>query len=323
MTIQEFKAHIEEELRHKLRGNNEATPILDRLDKHVTDFDGYDLTDLLNPKNMKHDLYVSFLFQICFPSRIRMEIDAEYTPIKKKRIAIVSCKSQKQDYPCSADEMYSPSAAFKAQREFFIKGYDDYYIMSSKYGLIHHSQIIKPYNRMVGESSMITKNQDQIRGWEMEVISLITEQIKWMISKGYEIDIHASRNYYNPLPQEIKDKINYIKQPQGVNNVKPRYDQAIEMLDTKPLKECLESIGRKSEKPKESKRWWYHPNYKPFYGTTTMLFGYYNKKGLKLNSGNLSKIHAGEMKQAAGWVIDKSLLNRLYQTDSGQWRIKK
>jgi len=96
MTIQEFKTHIEEELRNKLRGNNESTPILNRLEKHLKDFDEYSLTDLLNPKNMKHDLYVSFLFQICFPSRIKMDIDAEYTPIKKKRIAIVNCKSRKK-----------------------------------------------------------------------------------------------------------------------------------------------------------------------------------------------------------------------------------
>ena len=97
MTIQEFKVHIEEELRHKLKCDNEPTPILDRLELHLKDFDDYDLTDLLNPKNMKHDLYASFLFQICFPFRIKMEIDAEYIPIKKKRIAIVSCKSTKQD----------------------------------------------------------------------------------------------------------------------------------------------------------------------------------------------------------------------------------
>ena len=143
-----------------------------------------------------------------------------------------------------------------------------------------------------------------------------------MIEKGYEIDIHTSQAYYKPLSQEIKDKVNYIKQPQGPNTIKLRYMQVVDMINNKSLDECLEFISHKSQKPKEEKKWWYHPNYEPFYGTCTMLFGYYNKRGLKLNSGNLSKIHAGEAKHAAGWVIDKSLLNKLIQTNSGEWRIK-
>jgi len=323
MTIQEFKVHIEEELRHKLKCDNEPTPILDRLELHLKDFDDYDLTDLLNPKNMKHDLYASFLFQICFPSRIKMEIDAEYTPIKKKRIAIVSCKSTKQDYTCSADEMYSPSPLYEYQRKFFIKGYDDYYIMSSNYGLIHHEQIIKPYNRMVGESSVVTKNQNQIRGWDPEIISLVGEQINHLIEKDYKIDIHTSQAYYEPLSQEIKNKVNYIKQPQGPNTIKSRYKQVIDMLDTKSLKECLEFISHKSKKPKEEKTWWYHPNYEPFYGTCNMLFGYYKKKGIRISVGGFSYVLDGTRKHHQGWTRDKSLLTQFYQTDSGRWKLKK
>ena len=323
MTIQEFKVHIEEELRHKLKCDNEPTPILDRLELHLKDFDDYDLTDLLNPKNMKHDLYASFLFQICFPFRIKMEIDAEYIPIKKKRIAIVSCKSTKQDYTCSADEMYSPSPLYRYQREFFIKGYDDYYIMSSNYGLTHHEQIIKTYNRIIGNSSLVTKNQNQIRGWDPEIISLVGEQINHLIKKGYKIDIHTSQAYYEPLSQEIKDKVNYIKQPQGPNTIKSRYKQVIDMLDTKSLKECLEFISHKSEKPKEEQTWWYHPNYEPFYGTSGMLFIHYKKKGIHISAGNFSFVLDGTREHHQGWTRDKSLLNKLYQTDSGQWRLKK
>ena len=321
MTIQEFKTHIEEELRNKLRGENKATPILDRLDKHLTDFDGYDLTDLLNPKNMKHDLYASFLFQICFPSRIKMEIDAEYTPIKKKRIAIVSCKSQKQDYPCSADEMYEMSHIYKAQREFMIKGYDEFYIVSSKYGIISPSQIIEPYNITLGISARNMKGINDVQGWDHKILNLIETQLNYMVNRGWTVDYHTSMNYYKPLSQDIKKKITHIKQPMGVNAVKPLYDKATHMLDTQSLEECLQFITyRDPNKPKESPRWFFHPSNPPFKGTTGELVTKYSEN---LNSGALYKLTVGDALQHKGWVVDESLLDNLYQTDSGQWRLKK
>jgi hypothetical protein len=321
MTIQEFKTHIEEELRHKLRGENEATPILDRLDKHLIDFDGYDLTDLLNPKNMKHDLYVSFLFQICFPSRIKMEIDAEYTPIKKKRIAIVSCKSRKQDYVCSADEMYSPSPVYRAQKDFCIKGYDEYLIVSSEYGLITPNHIIKPYNRTIGESGNNMAKENKIMGWDSNTLSLIEEQLKWMFKQGWIIDYHTSMSYYKYLSDDVKKKINYIKQPMGAGASVPKYIEATRMLDTVPLKECLKFISKRNTQPSEEDKWFYHKDYPPFFGTSGKLVRKY-KGELPLNTGNMYKASIGLQPHSCGWVVDKSLLNKLYQTDSGQWRIK-
>jgi len=240
------------------------------------------------------------------------------------RIGIIGCKATKQNYACSVDEMYSKSPAYRAQSEFCKKAYDDYYVVSFITGVKHHTDIIEPYDapslgRFGLNMSLKHKIVDKP---DPENVEMVNKQLAEMINKGWEIDYHTSQKPYSFIDKELKEEINYIKQPQGHNAVKSRYKQVIDMLDTKSLKECLKSIGRKSEKPKESKRWWYHPNYEPFYGTCTMLFGYYKKKGLKFNNGNLSKIHLGEIKQASGWVIDKSLLDKLHQTDSGQWRIK-
>lgn len=324
MTIQEFKTHIEEELRNKLRGGNEATPILDRLDKHLTDFDGYDLTDLLNPKNMKHDLYVSFLFQICFPSRIKMEIDAEYTPIKKKRVAIVSCKSTKQDYICSADEMYSPSPTYKAQREFFIKGYDDWYIMSSKYGIIHHKQIIEPYNNTVGKTGDHHKKENTIQEWDPSIIKNTQKQINWMVNKmEWEVDLHVSMNYYKPLSLETKSMCRHVSQPMGAGTPISKYISCVDMLDDKTnnFDEILEFISKRPNKEPEQNQWWYHPNNPPFFGTSQKIATKYKSEGIQ--GGNTYNVAVGKVSQHKGWVTDKSLLNKLYQTDSGQWRLKK
>lgn len=320
MTTQEFKIHLEKELRHKLKCDNEPTPILDRLELHLKDFDEYDLTDLLNPKNMKHDLYTSFLFQICFPSRIKMDIDAEYTPIKKKRVAIVNCKNNKQQYTCSADEMYSASHHYRAQRKFFLKAYDDYYIISSEYGIIHHSQIIKPYDRIIVNRQYMSEG-DRKFGWEPETISLIKEQLQWMKKKGWEISFHTTKAYYDILSDDIRGYVNYIKQPHGMNLVPPRYGKAIEMLEDTPLEECLEFIGHREDKPKGGPVEWYHPQYPSFFGTPWELTCKY--KPQQLQDTNLTNVRKGTTNHHRGWVTDESLLPHLYQTDSGQWRIKK
>ena len=51
------------------------------------------------------------------------------------RVAVISCKKQKQTYSCSADKMYEKSFVYRAQRNFIKPSYDKYLILSSKYGV--------------------------------------------------------------------------------------------------------------------------------------------------------------------------------------------
>lgn len=321
MTIQEFKDRITEELRTRVKKVDKPTPILDRLELHVKDFDGYVVEDILKPKNMDHDIYVSFLYQICYPSRIKMDIDEDYKQIRKKRIAIISCKSKKQDYTCSADELYSPSPIYRAQKAYCIKGYDDYYIVSSEYGIIHPTQIVKPYNRAIKVSWVNPSDHHFIGGYKEGMIDLIHNQIKWMKDQGWSIDFHTSKTYFDPLSKETQQMLNYIKQPVGPGAIQQKYEGAYTLLDEESLKKCNEFISLKSDKPKEAKKWFYHPLHEPHYGTSgTMLTAY---KEQELNSGAMYKVSLGQSPQSRGWVIDESLLPLLYQTDSGQWRLKK
>ncbi len=237
------------------------------------------------------------------------------------RIAIVNCKSRKQNYTCSADEMYGLSHHYKAQRGFFIKGYDDWYIMSSKYGIIHHTQIIEPYDITLGaHSSNMTKNQ-KISNWDELILEKIENQINWMIKNEWVIDIHTSRVYYNPLSNEIKRNTNYIKQPRGVNTIKEIYDISTQMLDNNSLERCLEFISEKKvSKTQDIPKWWYHNNFNKFYGTSGELKKTYPNE---MNEGGILRVSTGQFNQHKGWVVDESLLPNLYQTDSGQWRINK
>jgi len=319
MTVREFKDRLTEELRTKYKKDSRPTPILDRLDLHLKDFEGYDSASIINEKNIQSDVYLSMLLQICYPSRIKMDIDENYQPITKKRIAIISCKSRKQDYVCSADEMYSPSPVYRAQREFCIKGYDDYYIISSKYGIIHHTQIIEPYDIRLGHITL--EAEKEIHKWDKNMLDKIDSQIKYMKSKDWDIDYHTSNIYFSPLDEGTKKMINHIKQPRGIGASTPTYTQAINLLDSEPLSRCLEFISEK-KKPKynEQPKWFYHPSHPPFFGKSRQLKLKYPDT---IQEGNLIRTSNGITPQHKGWVIDKTHLDNMYQTDSGQWRIKK
>ena len=238
------------------------------------------------------------------------------------RIGIIGCKATKQNYACSVDEMYSKSPAYRAQSEFCKKAYDDYYIISYQVGIKHHTDIIEPYGLCLGRSSpnMASKHKI-IDKLDPENVEMVNKQLAEMINKGWEIDYHTSRKYYNPLSKEIRDIINYIKQPRGVGAAIPKYIEATKMLDTVPLKECLEFISQRPNKEPEQDQWWYHPNHKPFFGTSGKIATKFKFEGI--NGGNAYNVGLKLTPQHKGWVIDESLLDKLYQTDSGQWRIKR
>ena len=238
------------------------------------------------------------------------------------RIAIVSCKSKKQDYVCSADEMYSASPTYKTQREYFIKGYDDWYIMSSEYGIIHHTQIIEPYNRTLGVNGPNSSINNKIIGFNEGIIQQIENQIKWMNNQGWILDLHASNTYYKEISLNTKKLLNHIKQPMGPGAVQQRYLDAINMLDNEPLDVCNSIISKKNpNKQPEQDKWFYHNNYESFFGTSMKIVTKFKEQNL--NSGAMYKVSLGQSSQSRGWVTDKSLLDKLYQTDKGQWRIKK
>ena len=70
MKYQKFLNEIERELELRMLEKGE-TPILDRLQIHIDNLDNkdYGLDTLLNPNNIKHELYVSMLYQIVYPAK--------------------------------------------------------------------------------------------------------------------------------------------------------------------------------------------------------------------------------------------------------------
>ena len=236
-----------------------------------------------------------------------------------KRIAICNCTSLKQNYVCSIEEMYSRSPAFRARRDFFNKAYDDWYVFGIE--IKHRTEIIEPYDDgTLAPYSTHMKPGTFINPATHEEKERANKQLAELINKGYIIDLHIAKAHWNLIYKENRAKVNYIKQPRGNNSIKLTYEKATEMLDNYSLNECLEFISKKkTTKYPEYDKWFYHPVHGKFYGKAYNLY----KKYPENNSAGLFRASVGIFTHHKGWVIDESLLDKLYQTDSGQWRLKK
>ena len=237
-----------------------------------------------------------------------------------KRIAIVNCKAKKKDHQCIAEEMYSISFQFRAQIDFIKEYYDDYAILSTKYGIIFPTTLIEPYEISLAKGARLKDakglSDHELEKWSSSVISQITS-----LSKNYDVvDLHISNQYLKPIKKILElPNVNFIKQPVNPGLVKNRYVEVLEDLkQNNPVD--LTKIGekRKSLDP-EIERWWYHPDHESFFGFARHL----KKEHPIVDEGNATRVSRGLNPHTCGWVVDETLLDKLYKTDSGQWRLKK
>ena len=238
----------------------------------------------------------------------------------KKRLAIINCKSKKKQYKCVAEEMYSVSFQFRAQIEFIKRYYDDYAILSTKYGIIYPTSIIEPYEMSLAQGARLKISNSLSEKELNEWVNSVNIQLKLLSEVYDEIDLHISNQYLKPIKEVLDNpKISHIKQPVNPGLVKNRYNEVLEILNNGEEVD-LNLIGeiRKSTNP-EISREWYHNEFKTFMGFARHLC----KEYPEVDEGNASMVSKGKNLHTRGWVIDKSLLNKLYKTKSGQWRVKK
>jgi hypothetical protein len=235
------------------------------------------------------------------------------------RIAIVNCSAMKMDYECEAQELYSKSYVFRAQKNFVEKNYDKWYIISAKYGIITPTTIIKPYDLSFRPS----------RRGNGEVISeenliLLKEKINNQILdllKDDKVDIHASMPYWKLINKQNQNKVNRIKQQRNQPSTMHSYEEALEMYNEgSSLDDCLKHISTlKQPKNPEQPKTFYHKNHPPFFGKAYDLC-----KGYKeLDAGMVYRVSLGKNPHHKGWTIDEPLTKNINQLPSGQWRIQK
>ena len=111
------------------------------------------------------------------------------------RIALISCTSLKEDYDCSAIELYSKSPTFRLAYAYAEIVADDIYILSAKYGLVSKDQVLAPYN-----DTLLDKSEDEKKEWSKNVLA----QLKDIASpEKDEFVIMAGNNYCKYLLPSI------------------------------------------------------------------------------------------------------------------------
>jgi cytoplasmic iron level regulating protein YaaA (DUF328/UPF0246 family) len=108
-------------------------------------------------------------------------------------IAIITCGSTKQDYSCSAVEMYSDGIFFKTMKTYVEHTYDKYYILSGKYGLLEPNQIIEPYSDVVFFAQKIFKKRGikpQPKEYKLKWAEMVSNQVSFNGEVNWHINIY-------------------------------------------------------------------------------------------------------------------------------------
>tara|TARA_B110000971_G_C19886930_1_gene443442 strand:- start:138 stop:866 length:729 start_codon:yes stop_codon:yes gene_type:complete len=238
-------------------------------------------------------------------------------------VAITNCRSMKLDYTCSAEEMYSKSYVFRAQKDLFNEAYDRYLILSSKHGLILPTTLIEPY-----ESIHLPKvSRVKIKGnWEKEKLDNWVNEVITKVNKllefASEVHFYVTNPYWSLVKKELgkNPKVKHITQQRNNPVGFRKYNEAVEMFKKgDSLNKCIVHVSTLDKGTPESNKWFYHLNEEKFWGKCHHLA----KKYDWADEGALHRVSLGKNPHHKGWVIDKKLLDKLYRTDSGQWRINK
>jgi hypothetical protein len=240
----------------------------------------------------------------------------------KSYLAIISCKSGKMDYTCEAKELYSKNVFFREQYAFLEAAYDKILISSAKHHLILPTKVIEPYELSFDERVRVNKvriiaDDGYKKQWGIKV----KNQIDKVIDMFDEIHLHLPNSYWKWIKPYFKNNPKVIKISQQINpgENKKRYIEALEYFNkTGEINTFIIEERRKAKNP-EVEKWFYGPNEEEFFGYTRGLVKQYPY----LDEGTVHKLSKGKIPHHKGWVIDKNLLTKLYQTDKGQWRIKK
>ncbi|MGP1906809.1 DUF6884 domain-containing protein [Metabacillus sp. JX24] len=114
------------------------------------------------------------------------------------KIALISCTKLKADYNCTR-EMYQESTLFKKAVKYIEQqDYDDWYVLSAKYGLIKQNDVIEPYDLTLNNM----KATERIKWSE-----LVFKQVGDLQLGLKQIDFYSGVNYREYLIPVLKEGI--------------------------------------------------------------------------------------------------------------------
>jgi cytoplasmic iron level regulating protein YaaA (DUF328/UPF0246 family) len=137
---------------------------------------------------------------------------------KPMKIALISCTKLKRDHECVAKDMYLPSNLFSKARKYVeSKGYNKWFILSAKYGLLDVNEFIKPYN-----VTLNNMKATEIKEWSVSVFDKLIQysptQIDFYTGEKY-------RKYLIPLLEQEGVDYNIPLKGLGIGQQMQYYNQ--------------------------------------------------------------------------------------------------
>jgi cytoplasmic iron level regulating protein YaaA (DUF328/UPF0246 family) len=127
------------------------------------------------------------------------------------KIALVSCTKIKANYTCTAKEMYRESTLFKKAVKYIEQqDYDEWYVLSAKYGLINQNDVIEPY-----DLTLNNMKASERKTWS----DLVLKQLRNLESDLKQIDFYSGvkyREYLIPVLEEKSIICNVPLQGKGI-----------------------------------------------------------------------------------------------------------
>jgi hypothetical protein len=112
------------------------------------------------------------------------------------RFALISCTKLKKEYACPANEMYLESQLFRKAVQFINKqNYDDWFILSAKYGLLDKDTVIDPYDLTLNNMNSVQRKE-----WSVDVFNQIVKL------KPTHLDFYAGKKYRDYLIPLLKER---------------------------------------------------------------------------------------------------------------------
>ena len=209
------------------------------------------------------------------------------------RIAIINCVNKKQLHAMEAQQLYV-SMAFNIKVKFIKKHYNEWYILSAKYGIIHPTQVIEPYNLSFRADKRFLKHNDtqqlvDIPSWKQ----LVVYQYKQLDG---EIHWHLGGDYWGNIKNDVGGL--QIKQGNNHSDTTRKYQLA---LGCDNLDDAISVLQQSTPRNPETQHYFYHNDYPTFYGTSYQLWKMYPLQ--KLDQACLRKVGFGKVNQHKGWRI--------------------
>src|SRR4051812_14248834 len=114
------------------------------------------------------------------------------------KIALVSCTKLKANHSCSAIKMYQKSSLFsKAIKYIEQQNYDNWFVLSAKYGLLSQQDVIEPYDITIN-----TMKVSERKEWS----KLVAKQLENLQMDITQIDFYVGSKYREYLIPTLEEK---------------------------------------------------------------------------------------------------------------------